>query len=142
LSRAGIDRMKKAAKGIHRLDLRFDVVITSPLVRARQTAEIVAGAFRKHPPVTELGSLAPDGHQADLLADLRAHARRARIALVGHEPNLGELAAHLIGSRHPLHFRKGGVCRIDVATLPPSRPGTLQWFVTPAMLRAFGRQGD
>jgi len=55
---------------------------------------------------------------------------------VGHEPMLGELAARLIGSRHPIEFKKGGVCRLDVEDLPPAGPGDLRWLLTPKILRA------
>lgn len=138
LSRGGVSRMKKTARGLARLDLRFDVVLTSPLVRARQTADIVVSAFERRPPVVVVASLAPEGTDAEVLADLEMHARRSRIAIVGHEPNIGHLAARLAGSRHPFTFKKGAVCRIDVGTLPPTRPGTLCWFLTPAILRAIG----
>ena len=60
------------------------------------------------------------------------------MALVGHEPDLGHLAAKLIGLKRPLEFRKGAVCRIDVDGLPPGGPGQLRWFVPPRMLRAPG----
>ena len=69
------------------------------------------------------------------MADLEKHAKRARIALVGHEPGIGELAARLIGSRHPIPFKKGAICRIDVEGLPPTGPGDLRWFLTPRILQ-------
>ena len=103
------------------------------------SSDLVAGAFERRPAVVVADSLAPEGSQAEVLADLEWHAKRSRIALVGHEPNLGELAAHLAGSRHPFTFKKGAICRIDVATLPPTRPGTLCWFLTPAILRTIGK---
>jgi len=136
LSADGIARMRKAAKGLERLGVHFDVVLTSPLVRTRQTADIVASAYEHRPPIVLAESLAPEGEYADVLADLQKHAKRSRIAAVGHEPNIGELAARLAGSRHRFAFRKGAVCRIDLASLPPSRPGTLRWFLPPGVLRA------
>ena len=68
--------------------------------------------------------------------DLEKHARKTRIALVGHEPGIGELAARLIGSRHPIEFKKGAICRIDVEEVPPSGPGALRWLLTPKILLA------
>ena len=62
--------------------------------------------------------------------------RKGRIALVGHEPNIGELAARLIGARAPLEFKKGGICRIDFDVFPPKGTGQLRWFVPPRMLRS------
>jgi len=139
LSEEGRRRMQRAAKGLVKLGVRFDVVVTSPLVRTRQTAGIVAGAFGNRPPIVQADSLAPEGTTLDVLDDLERYASRKSVALVGHEPNLGMLAAHLAGSPHPFGFKKGAVCRIDVEWLPPSAPGALRWFVTPAILRALAR---
>ena len=61
---------------------------------------------------------------------------RSSLALVGHEPDLGELAAWLIGAKEPLPFRKGGICLIEAPVLPPGRNCALVWFATPKMLRA------
>ena len=136
LTEQGMSRLRKEARGLARLGVSIDVVLTSPLVRARQTAEIVAGAFDPHPQVVNLEALAPGGGYQAVLADLEKHSRRARIALVGHEPGIGELAARLIGARHPIEFKKGAICRIDLETLPPAGPGTLRWFLTPKILRS------
>lgn len=136
LTSDGMSRMKKAARGLERLGVRIDLVLTSPLVRARQTAEILAAELDPHPPIVNVESLSPDGAPAAVAADLEKHARKNRIALVGHEPAIGELAARLIGSRHAIEFKKGAVCRIDVETLPPSGPGDLRWLLTPRIMRA------
>ena len=136
LTARGIARLKKEARGLVRLGVSFDVVLTSALVRARQTADAVAGAFESRPPIVTVESLAPGGTYQAVLADLEKQSRRSRIALVGHEPGIGELAARLIGSRHPIEFKKGAVCRIDFDTLPPAGPGALRWLVTPKILRS------
>jgi phosphohistidine phosphatase len=136
LSEDGIKRMKKAAGGLAALGIRFDLVLSSPLVRARQTADIVVAAFQPKPPLAIAESLSPEGEYGDVMTDLRKHARKTRIALVGHEPNIGELAARLMGARGTFEFKKGAVCRIDVEALPPARPGTLIWLLSPAVLRA------
>ena len=135
LTEEGISRLKKGARGLVRLGLEFDVVLTSPLVRARQTAEVFATAFNTRSPLVVIDSLAPEGGVQAVMNDLEQHARRARIALVGHEPGIGELAARLLGSRRPLEFKKGTVCRIDIESIPPAGPGTLRWFLTPKILR-------
>ncbi len=133
----GMERMRRAAKGLARLGVQIDVILTSPLLRTRQTAEIVAAAFDPKPHLSPIDSLAPGGTYAAVLADLEKHKRRHHIALVGHEPGIGQLAARLTGSRQPLEFKKGAVCRIDLHAVPPSAHGTLRWFATPGMLRAF-----
>jgi phosphohistidine phosphatase len=136
LTDQGISRLRKSARGLARIDVSFDVMLTSPLVRARQTAEVLASALDARPPVVVAESLAPGGLYQALLADLEKQAKRRRIALVGHEPGIGELGARLAGSRHALEFKKGAICRIDVDALPPSGPGSLRWFLTPRIARS------
>ena len=136
LSEDGMDRLRKEARGLARLGVAIDVMLTSPLVRTRQTAEIVAAALDPRPGIVNAESLAPGGTFQAVVADLEKHAKKARIALVGHEPSIGELAARLIGSRHPIEFKKGAVCRIDVDEIPPGGPGDLQWLLTPKILRS------
>jgi phosphohistidine phosphatase len=136
LSDEGASRMRKAARGLDRLGVTLDVVVTSPLVRAKQTAELVAGALNPRPPIVTAESLAPDGTFQEIIADLEKQSKRTRIAIVGHEPGIGEFAARLIGSRHSIDFKKGAVCRIDVDALPPSGPGDLRWLLTTKILRS------
>ena len=135
LTRDGIARFRRAAKALAALDVDVDQIITSPLLRTKQTAEILAQALRSRPPVVTAESLAPEGSPTDVFQELAKQLRKGRVALVGHEPNLGELAARLIGSRTPIEFKKGAICRIDFEILPPKGPGHLRWFVTPRMLR-------
>ena len=136
LTDEGMSRMRKAARGLARIGVTMDIILTSPLVRARQTAEIVAAGLDPRPSIVNVDSLAPDGSYAAVIADLEKHSRKTRIALVGHEPTIGELAARLIGSRHAIEFKKGAVCCIDLETVPPAGPGALRWLLTPKILRA------
>jgi phosphohistidine phosphatase len=131
----GMARLRKAARGLDRLGVSFDVVLASPLVRARQTAEILAAALEPRAHVVISEALAPGATFQALMADLEKHSRRTRIALTGHEPGMGELAARLVGTRHSIEFKKGAVCRIDVDVLPPSAPGDLRWLLTPKILK-------
>jgi phosphohistidine phosphatase len=136
LTEDGMSRLRKQSRGLARLGVVIDTVLTSPLVRTRQTAEIVAAAFEPRPHVVNVESLAPGGAHATILGDIEKHAKKARIAIVGHEPGIGELAARLIGTRHAIAFKKGAVCRIDLDVLPSAGPGELRWFLTPRVLRA------
>jgi phosphohistidine phosphatase len=140
LTARGKAGMRKVARGLLRLDIGLDVILTSPFARARQTAEIVAHECDARPPIVAVDSLTPSGSFQDLLADLERQARHTRIALVGHEPDMGELAARLAGLRRPLPFKKGAVCRIDATAIPPEGLGVLRWFATPKMLRAVCRR--
>lgn len=135
LTHKGIARMRREAQALDALGVSFDQIITSPLVRTRQTADAIAQGLGTKPPVALSDALAPGGTTAAAIEELGKFSRRRRIAIVGHEPNIGELAAKLIGARAALEFKKGAICRIDVETLPPARPGHLRWFATPRMLR-------
>ena len=138
LTGEGIAALRKEVKALDELGIGFDHIITSPLVRAKQTADVFAQHLQSKPSMSSADALAPAGSSAAVVQDVVKHARKGRVALVGHEPNLGELAARLIGSRTPIEFKKGGICRIDFEVLPPKGVGHLRWFVTPKMLRKIG----
>jgi|SRR5688500_2757578 len=139
LTERGIIRFKECVKGLRWLDVAVDEIFTSPLVRAKQTAEILAAGVDGKPTVKVLEALAPGHVPATVMAQLAKVAKRRRIALVGHEPDLGELAAHLVGAGRALPFKKGGVCRLDVESLTSRRAASLEWFVQPKALRRLGR---
>jgi phosphohistidine phosphatase len=139
LTERGIGRFKEAVKGLRHLDVTVDEIFTSPLVRARQTAELLAAGLDGKPPVKVLEALAPGHSFASVMSQLAKVAKRRRVALVGHEPDLGELAAHLIGAGRALAFKKGGVCRIDIGSLATKRAGSLIWFFPPQVLRQIKR---
>jgi phosphohistidine phosphatase len=135
ISSRGRRRMKAAARGFADLDPGVDRILTSPLVRAVQTAEILSRELSD----ASLGlcpPLAPDHRPEDVAGELGRTQSKGAIVLVGHEPDLGALAAWLLGARAPLPFKKGGIARIDVTRLPPGQDGTLVWMATPKMLRS------
>jgi phosphohistidine phosphatase len=131
----GASKFRKAVDGLAALGVHIDLVLTSPLVRCRQTAGILADGLPGRPRVQALDALAPGGGHAAVISEAARVAKRPRVALVGHEPDIGHLAAKLLGMRRPIEFRKGAVCRIDVDGLPPGGPGRLSWFATSRMLR-------
>jgi phosphohistidine phosphatase len=135
LTNGGISRLRKEAKALDALGVAFDHIITSPLVRTRQTADIFAESLKSKPSMSQSDALAPAGTSTAVIQELAKHMRKGRIALVGHEPNIGELAARLIGARMPMEFKKGAICRIDFEVFPPKGIGQLRWFLTPRMLR-------
>lgn len=128
--------MAQVMKGFAALDEPLGLILTSPLTRALETATIVATGLDRRPPVRVLPALAPGSPPARAATAIAAAAGRVRhVGVVGHEPDLGRLAAWLINARQPVPFRKGGICRIDVAHWPPDRGGQLIWMATPKMLR-------
>ena len=131
----GAAKFRKVAAGLAGFGVEIDLVLTSPLVRCRQTAEILADGLPGRPRVQAIDALAPGAGVTAVLAEIARVARRPRVAVVGHEPDLGLLAARLLGMKRPPAFKKGAACRVDVDSLPPGAPGHLIWFATPRMLR-------
>jgi phosphohistidine phosphatase len=133
----GAKKWRRQAAGLVAIDARPDLILTSPFTRARQTADLLAAAWPKAPKVVELPALQPGVKPRDVLKAIEPPGRHASLALVGHEPGLGELAALLVGFRTPPEFKKGGVARVDVAILPPpAGSGVLYAWLTPKILRA------
>lgn len=142
LTPEGIRKIRAVALGLKRLGVRPDAILSSPLRRAHETATLLAEVLAPDLAAELCPMLAPAGGPAAVLTGLRAHRRSRHLLLVGHQPDLGELASQLLtGSpaRAPLPFKKGGVAAIEVASLPPRGVGTLQWFLTPKQLRAVGQ---
>ena len=135
LTERGKSRFRQSVPGLEAFDAVIDEIFTSPLVRAKQTADLLAAALSTKVTVKLLPALAPGYSPADVMTQLAAAAKRRRIALVGHEPDLGELAAHLLAAGRPIPFKKGAICRIDVEGLGSKRPGSLIWLAPPKVLR-------
>jgi phosphohistidine phosphatase len=138
LTPAGVARMRAAVAGLRALGVDFDVVFTSPLIRAYQTAEVIVAGLKPAPPVIETPALAPGHAPTELAGVLNAEPARSSFALVGHEPGLGELGSWLIGARTPMPFKKGGVCCVECSGRVRAGGGALQWLALPKMLRAMG----
>lgn len=134
LTKEGTAEFLVAARGLARIVERPDVLLTSPLPRARVTAEIAARAFDLGEPRSE-PALA-GGSVAAIIAGLTAHPPDATVALVGHEPVLGELLARLLGgpSAGGLALTKGGAALVDLPD-GPSSAGRLVWFLDSRILR-------
>lgn len=137
LTPEGKAKFRVAARGLARVTRRPDVLLTSPLPRARVTAEIAARAFEHIVPRIE-PALAHSSVDA-VVAALKTHPPRARIALVGHEPLLGALLARLLGAAQgeQLAFETGGAALVDLPD-GPAGDGRLRWFLRPRILRTLG----
>lgn len=155
LTGAGKDEMGDVARGMRALKLRVDEVLSSPLVRARQTADIVANRLKLE--VREEPALA-SGCSFDALAELiGAHVpattdTKAGLLFVGHEPDFSTAVRCLISrnSNASIALAKGGLCRVDVLVEPSTEGfawdaehlrdrGRLAWLVTPKLLAKLGK---
>jgi phosphohistidine phosphatase len=140
LTSEGIARFKLSVEGLKDLDMSIDLVLTSPLVRAAHTAELLVSGLSSKPRVEQLEALAPGGRLPAVLEAISKYSKRyRRIALVGHEPDLGELAAKLIQARGGIEFKKGAVSCIELDGAMPTGPGTLRWLLPPRALRKIAR---
>ncbi|NWG11963.1 MAG: phosphohistidine phosphatase SixA [Acidobacteria bacterium] len=135
LTDKGIRKMREVARGLRLIGVQPELIFTSPLPRARQTADIVAEETGGLVEVAEC--LAPAGSRPELYRELRAHRKQESLMIVGHQPSLGEIAGEIAwGSPdHCLEIKKGGACALELTKLDPAPTGTLLWLVTPALLR-------
>ena len=124
LTSKGIAALQQGGQGARRARRRVRSDYHQPAARTRQTADVFAEDLKAKPPVVAQRRAGAGGTPAAVIQELGKHMRKARIALVGHEPNIGELAARLIGARSPLEFKKGAICRIDFEVLPPKARGS------------------
>lgn len=140
LTQRGIRRFRAAATGLGTLVPEVDQLITSPFVRAHQTATILEDQLDWPQPDLRphLEGGAPLAGAVALLGQCEP---RSRVAAVGHEPMLSQLAAAYLGSPaapFSLEWRRGGVASIEFDRSPAVGGGTLRWFLPPRVLRALG----
>ena len=142
LTGEGKRKLREVVAGMRALDLPVDLVLSSPLRRAVETAEIVIDAYEAKPQMQITPALAPGAGPDAVIAALADVGRPSGMVLVGHEPDLAALASTLlVGTPGLLHmgFRKAGLAGIMVAALPPRAAGALEFFMTPQQLRRIGR---
>jgi len=135
LTAKGRKRFREAARGLAAALRRPEALLTSPLPRARQTAQIAAKAWGRLEP-TDTPALA-GGTFEELALALAPYGEKDTVAIVGHEPDLSELLARLLGTPHAerLTFRKGGAALVEVKGPLPDG-GSLVWYLPPRILRA------
>jgi len=138
LTTRGKARMRAAAKGLQRLDVKFKTMLTSPLARAAETAAIVAAAYNNEPPPQVLADLATGVTPAQLVTAMVPFTRRGDLMIVGHEPQLSELVSLLLtGSTASVHsqIRKGGCVALEIPGRLERNDGELLWMLTQRQLR-------
>jgi phosphohistidine phosphatase len=139
LTPKGVERTRLAARGLCRMEPDLSVILTSPYLRSFDTARALSEAAEAPAPRT-LDALAAGNPGRPVMAELEKLEPRLVVALVGHEPDLGLLAARMIGAARPLAIKKAGACAIEFAAAPADGRGRLLWFMPPRVLRRFGRR--
>lgn len=138
LTEEGRSETKQVAIGLKRLGIKPDWVVSSPLKRAIETAEIIAETFNISDKLQISEALCPGSSVSELFKSIKDLKPSNEVFLVGHEPDIGRLAACLLwaGPELDLPFKKAGVCRLDITSMPPTAPATLKWFITPKIASA------
>jgi phosphohistidine phosphatase len=136
LTKDGLRQMRRGAKGLRRIVGDLDVLGSSPFLRAIQTADIVAREF-PGVEVTPVKALEPESALPAFITWLWKQRDAELVAVVGHEPHLGTLITWLLtGIEEPrVPLKKGGACLLHFPALPRKGDATLQWALTPALLR-------
>ena len=140
LTDRGRRRMRLAARGLRTVVRRIDLLASSPLVRARQTADIVAQQYLKVERV-EVEALIPETPPEQFLTWVVGQAERDVVAAVGHEPSLSAIVTWLLAGRQGslIDLKKGAACLVDFPGPMAAGRGVLQWALTPTQLRSLGR---
>jgi phosphohistidine phosphatase len=137
LTELGRAQMVRAAVGMRRLGLTFDAVLTSPYLRARQTAEIVAGTLECLDRTFVEDALASGARWPGVRAALGPHAGAASVLLVGHQPDLSEMTAAILeASGRSIAYGKGTLACVTVGEIPPVAPGSLSFLLRGEFLAA------
>lgn len=145
LTAEGIRKTTRVAVGLQTIGVTPEIILSSPLRRADETARLVAEVLAPKLQVEHYAPLAGGVPVEEVLRNLRPSRRAHGIILVGHQPDLGHLASYLMtgsATLAPLPFRKASVAAISVAGVPPKGTGSLEWFLTPGQLRAIADSRD
>jgi len=139
LTDKGAKKMRLIAKGLRTLGVEFDLILSSPYLRATQTAEILSEVFKKKKFVLS-DHLIPAGDPNLLIAEINEKHTVDSLAIVGHEPYLSTLVSLLTADGAPVEmtFKKGGVCYLSTDDLHHTHKATLEWLLTPGVLVEIG----
>jgi phosphohistidine phosphatase len=138
LTEEGIQKMRRAAAGLRNLNFVPELIVCSPLLRAKQTAEILLEAFGESIKVNILPALKPSADRRDLYHSIEEYEKKlSSLMLVGHQPSLGEIAGEIAwGSRESyVDLKKGGACIIDLERMGNPPQGNMLALLTPSILR-------
>jgi len=132
LTDKGRKQLEREGKALVELDLEIEAILTSPLSRAKETAEIIAAALNMRDKVEENDRLA-DSFSAMALGEiLKSYSKVKNLMLVGHEPSMSQVIGEIIGGGK-IDLKKGGLACVEVPE-PPLRKGELKWLLPPKVL--------
>ena len=142
LLRKGERKLRQIGQAMKRLELSFELILSSPYLRARQTAEVIAACLKSKSKVELSETLTPGGSQPKLVEFLN-HLKPIpdEVLLVGHEPYLSDLISLLVSGEpgFSVALKKGGFCKLAADPLQYSRCATLEWLLTPKQMAFIAR---
>ena len=132
----GRQEIAELSNGLKSLEVKLDYVLTSPLLRAKNTSEIVAKSLKYKGKIDELDSLKPEGNKLEFYSILSKLKRDSVVLVVGHEPYLSEMISQAISqSDCRINLKKAGLARMRVLSILPNLKGDLRWLLTPKLLK-------
>lgn len=136
LTDPGRSKMKKIVKGLRRLEFELNAILSSPYVRAHDTAKILASEFKLDDQLSLSENLAPPGNFEALIDEIHGQYDVASLALVGHEPMLSSFISWLTTGNPDarITLKKGGVGFLSADNLYEDHHATLEWLLTPALM--------
>jgi len=138
LTATGKEEVTGVAKALRRIGTKFDIIASSPLKRAYETAAIVANVFKMSNKLQTWSELAPEGVRTEVYQKICRLRQEYSILLVGHEPQLSEIINDIIHASRSksgkIVLKKAGLVRIRVITCNPVLNGELRWLLTPKLL--------
>ncbi|HVU09377.1 MAG TPA: phosphohistidine phosphatase SixA [Verrucomicrobiae bacterium] len=138
LTPQGKKQLKSVARAMEKMELHFDLILSSPFLRVKQTAEIVTEILKLKKRLKFSDALMPDGDATMLIHQLnRLKPSPKNLLLVGHEPYLSRLISLLISGEEnaALDFKKGGLCKLEVENLRAGKCAMLVWLLTPKQMK-------
>jgi phosphohistidine phosphatase len=137
LTSEGVKKMKKIAKGMKAVDLEFDFILSSPLIRAKQTAEIVTKALGLEKKLKIEKALSAEERPEAILEKIeQSYKNASSLLLVGHEPYLTQFISLLLSGDQKIriNLKKGGLCKLTLDKISAPPAATLNWLLTPGQL--------
>ena len=134
----GRRQLRTIAAALRAMELRFDVILSSPLVRARQTAEIIAADLKLKQCFAVAEELKPGGSAKKLVQKISGLKPGAEnVLLVGHEPDFSELISRFVTGHAGGGFalKKGGLAKLEIEKLRTGKCALLAWQLTPAQMK-------
>jgi len=131
LTDEGRDKLRRILERAHAAGVELSLILSSPLRRALETAEVAAHELGYQGKIVRTPALEPNSSPHKIWEAIREHREETAVLLAGHEPLFSATVAYLVGStQQMIHFRKGALVRIDADAFNPAPRGILEWMIT------------